>query len=155
TMSLFTMFNTTLAYGSATHDFWFASQANSDLGRDTDDLYMFIFWVCLISFAVVMGLMTAFVVKYRRRPNGAPGYQISAHHNTPLELAWSIIPLLVMVVIFFWGFNGFVRKLAAPANAEEVHVTGKQWNWEFRLSNGHEPGPKDSKLIGNKPSQVL
>lgn len=149
-------FPSILAQGSPMHAFWFKTEANSALGRDTDNLYMFIYWVCVVSFLLVMGLMVAFVVRYRRRAPGARGgYQVSAHHNTPLELAWSIIPLLVMVVIFFWGFNGFVKKLTAPLNAEEIRVTGMQWNWAFAYSNGKEPGPKDFETIGNKKSPVM
>lgn len=136
------------------HRFWFKDQANSGIGRDTDDLYMFIFWVSTISFLFVVGLMLLFVARYHRRRSAA-AYQVSVHHNTVLELAWSIIPLLVMVVIFFWGFNGFVIKLAAPANAEEIWVTGSQWRWDFKYSNGKEPGPKDLKHIGNKDSNVM
>ncbi|MBX3357949.1 MAG: cytochrome c oxidase subunit II [Phycisphaeraceae bacterium] len=138
------------------HRIWFRQYTpNSALGADTDNLYVFIVWVSLISFVVVIGLMLLFVVKYRRRPGPgtAGGYQVSVQHNTALELAWSIVPLLVMVVIFFWGFNGYVRKAVAPGNAEEIRLNGQQWNWTATYSNGKEP--TDFKKTGNKESVVI
>ncbi|HYE01873.1 MAG TPA: cytochrome c oxidase subunit II [Phycisphaerales bacterium] len=129
---------------SAMGRFWFRTGANSEVGRDTDALYMFILWVCLASFVLLMGLMVIFVVRYRR---GGPGYQVSAAHNTPLELAWSIIPLLVMVVIFFWGFHGYVKKLASSPGSLEISVTGQRWNWLIQYPHGGTP--RDFVPVGN------
>ncbi|MBC7835219.1 MAG: cytochrome c oxidase subunit II [Phycisphaerales bacterium] len=130
---------------SAMQNFWFGPDhaPNSALGRDTDALFIFIAWVCLISFALLMVLMVFFVFKFKR---GGKGYRVSAAHNTPLELAWSIIPLLVMVVIFFWGFQGYVKKLASTSGAEEIKIIGQQWFWSVQYANGGTP--RDFKRIG-------
>ncbi len=118
-------------------DIWFKQRAASELGRDSDWLFMYVLWVNIISFVVVIGLMIYFAWKYHRSKQNT-NYQVSASHNTPMELAWSIIPLLVMVPIFFVGFYGYIDKLAAPANAEEIRVTGMQWNWQATYSNGKQ-----------------
>lgn len=115
----------------------FLSPPNSTQAADTDGLFMFILWVCIVCFVILMGVMAMFVVKYRRRP-GVPT-QISPSHNTTIELAWSIGPLLVLVPIFFWGFHGYIGKQAAPANAEIIRVTGKKWNWTITYDNGASP----------------
>jgi len=60
-----------------------------------------------------MVLMVVFVVKYRRRP-GRPA-PVSASHNTILELAWTIIPLAILAVMFFKGFWGYMNRVVAPA----------------------------------------
>lgn len=115
----------------------FFTQPNSTQAAETDQLFMFILWVCIVSFFVLMGAMGYFILKYRRRP-GVPTI-ISPAHNTTIELAWSIGPLLVLVPIFFWGFHGYIGKQAAPANAEIIRVTGKKWNWSVQYDNGGAP----------------
>jgi len=80
--------------------------------------------------------MVYFVVVYRRRPGGPKIRQIS--HNTPLEVTWSVIPLILVAVIFLWGFRGFMDMHIAPRNAMEVHVTGKKWLWAFEHTSGRK-----------------
>lgn len=143
----------TLAQG-ALHNLWFQSESATEAGRDTDRLFMFILWTCIISFTIVLGLAYYFAWKYRRKP-GVPT-QRSPSHNTPLELAWSIIPLLVMVVIFFWGFRGYMAKAVAPAGAEIIRITGRQWDWaDVTYDNGRSLGPKDFARVGGKDSPVI
>jgi cytochrome c oxidase subunit II len=117
-------------------DIWF-TKANSTQAADTDRLFMYIMWVSIISFIFLMAVMFYFVWKYRYRP-GVPTER-SAAHNTPLELAWSIVPLLIMVPIFFWGFHGYIKKQAAPAGAEIIHITGEKWFWSAVYDNGAQP----------------
>lgn len=118
------------------HAFWFGNhEAATPSAGHTEALFMFILWVNIISFVLLMAIMGWFTFKYRRG-NQATNYQVSAAHNTPLELAWSIIPLLVMVPIFYFGFKGYIDKLASPADAEEIMVRGQKWNWNFTYRNG-------------------
>jgi cytochrome c oxidase subunit 2 len=117
-------------------DMWF-SRSNSTQAAETDFLFFFVLWVNILSFLFLMGTTTYFVIKYRSRP-GVPT-QRSVSHNTPLELAWSIIPLIVMVPIFFWGFAGFLKKQAAPAGSEEIRVNAEKWKWTPVYSNGGQP----------------
>src|SRR5689334_14591862 len=93
----------------------------STVPKDIDDLYVFIFLLSTAFFVLIAGLIVLFVMRYRRKgPN-----DVTPHitHNMSLELSWSIIPLLLCLVIFFWGFNGFVRANVAPGNAMEIQVT--------------------------------
>lgn len=124
--------------GSGHSGFWLGKSAGaSDAAAGSEWLFMFIMWVNIISFVGLMLIMFYFVWKYRRG-NQAANYQVSSSHNTPLELAWSIIPFIVMVPIFWWGMTGYVDKLAAPADAQEVYVTGKKWNWSFKYPGGEQ-----------------
>lgn len=135
-------------------NFWFRGRAATEAGQDTDRLFMFILWTCIISFTIVLGLAYFFAWKYRRRP-GVPTKR-SPSHNTALELAWSIIPLLVMVVIFFWGFRGYMSKVVPPAGAEVIRITARQWDWaSFSYDNGREPLRDDFKVVGGKSSPVI
>ncbi len=123
----------TLADGPITRLFFREAGASSH-AQDVDALYLFIFWVSMGSFAIVMGLMLYFVVKYRRVPGKAS--ERSPSHHTLLELTWSIVPLLFMVVMFFWGFRGYTKMVVAPADAEVLMLTGRKWNWSVNYPNG-------------------
>jgi cytochrome c oxidase subunit 2 len=127
----------TLAQDSLKKYFFFSVGASKQAG-ETENLFMYIMWVNLISFIALMALLAWFIIKYRRSKQ-ASNYQVSPAHHTPLELAWSIIPLLIMIPIFYYGFTGYADKLAAPQDSEEITVTGKKWDWSFTYSNGAEP----------------
>lgn len=116
---------------------WFPV-TNSTQAASTDALGMVILWVSTFSFVGLMLLMCWFVWKYRRRPGVPP--ERSVAHNTPLELAWSIIPLLILVVIFFMGFEGYMTKIAAPVGAEEIYITGQKWQWSGQYRTGRPAG---------------
>jgi cytochrome c oxidase subunit 2 len=125
----------------AWHRFWLGpSKAATPEAASTELIYMGILWVNIISFVLLMALMFYFVFKYHRSKQ-ATNYQTSASHNTPLELAWSIIPLIVMVPMFWYGMKGYVNKLAAPSDSEEITIRGQKWQWFFTYRNGAEPQP--------------
>jgi len=117
-----------------------------------DNLYLFLIYVCIFFFLLVTGLLAAFVIKYRRRSADDRTPQITHHRG--LEVAWTVVPLALVMLIFFWGLRTFVQAAVAPADAEEIHVTARQWMWQFEYPNGvrainelHVPLDKPVKLI--------
>ncbi|HYD00598.1 MAG TPA: cytochrome c oxidase subunit II transmembrane domain-containing protein [Phycisphaerales bacterium] len=118
----------------------FLKPSNSELGTDTwgtDNLFLLVTWINIIFFLVVVIPMLYWVMKYRRRP-GVPA-QRTPNHNTALEVTWVVVPLLILVVVFFWGFQGYMKSQVAKANAETINVVGRKWNWEIRYANGAIP----------------
>ena len=113
---------------------WMGKNAGSALGDDTDAMYIWLWWFCVFWFVFLMALMVYFVAKYRRRP-GVPAI-VSPAHNTPLEIAWTVIPTLFLVYIFFRGFQGYMDKLVSPGDAVEMRLTAYKWNWELEYPNG-------------------
>jgi cytochrome c oxidase subunit II len=128
---------TTLAQQSL-KKYFFSSIGASSQAAETEDLFMYILWINIISFIALMFLLGWFIMKYRRSKQ-TENYQVSAAHNTPLELAWSIIPLLLMIPIFYYGFTGYADKIAAPADSEEIKITGQKWFWTVTYKNGANP----------------
>lgn len=133
-------------------DIWF-TKANSTQAADTDYLFLFILWVCIVSFVILMGAMFLFIFKYRRRP-GVPTIR-SVSHNTALELGWSVGPLLILVPIFFWGLKGYVSKQASPAGVEIINIRGYQWNWDVKYSNGATPQELKLSPSGDQKVPVI
>lgn len=74
--------------------------------------------------------MVYFIVKYRRKGNG-PERTSPIKGNHTLEIVWSVIPGILLVLIFAWGFKDWLAIAVVPANAMEVRVSGQKWNWTF------------------------
>lgn len=105
----------------------------SAFAREVDWLYDFIWWWSAFFFVLITALVVWFVVKYRRRP----GHRAEpTGHNTPLELTWTFLPVILLVFLFHKGFQQYMEGMVAPADALEVRVRGMQWNWEFEYENG-------------------
>ena len=106
----------------------------STFAADVDNLYFLLLWSSLISAVIMIGAMIYFVLKYNRKsPNDKTAY---ISHNAILEFLWSFIPLVLFMSVFVWGWVVYYKQRNAPEGAMEVHVTGRQWLWEFEYKNG-------------------
>jgi cytochrome c oxidase subunit 2 len=123
-----------LALLAQSGSFWLPP-AESTTADAVDSVFQLILAVSAFFFALIVVLMLVFIVIYRRRPGVAPGE--SPSHSTPLEVVWSVIPVGIVVVIFYMGFVGYMDIRTPPANAYEVRVTAQKWSWLFTYPNGH------------------
>jgi len=108
--------------------------AASEAAAWSDGLFMMITWFSIFFFVLLMGLMVYFTIKYRRRP-GVPA-QPSPHHNTLLEIFWTVVPSSSMLVMFVLGFWGYSYKIVSPDNAMELRIQGMKWSWVATYPNG-------------------
>jgi cytochrome c oxidase subunit II len=115
---------------------WLREPAMTEAAKDTDYMFMWLWWFCVIWFVGLMAIMVFWCIKYRRKPGKIADR--SPSHNLPLELAWTIIPTLFLVWIFFKGFWGYMEKMvpASAGNALELKVTGYKWSWDMEYPNG-------------------
>ena len=72
-------------------EYWFPEQA-STFAAEVDYLYMAIFWISLIFFVGIVGVMVYFCIKYRRKGDVIDP-KPSTSHNTAIEILWSVLPL--------------------------------------------------------------
>jgi cytochrome c oxidase subunit 2 len=114
--------------------FWLPEQA-SEIAPAVDWLFYFIYAISLFFFALIVGLMTIFVVRYRRREGVESGP--SPDHNTKLELTWTLIPSAIVIFIFYQGFTAYLDMRTSPSLAYEVNVIAKKWQWLFKYPDGH------------------
>jgi len=107
--------------------------ARSDLNRQILSIYSIITWVAAIIAAVVFVALAIILVRFRERP-GTAGLPRQIPGHTALELAWTIAPALVLLVIAVPTIRVVFRTqtAVAPKNALAVTVRGWQWWWEFR-----------------------
>jgi cytochrome c oxidase subunit 2 len=118
----------------AGESFWMPSRASTG-AEGVDRVFLFIFGVSVFFFALIVGLMLLFVIRYRRR-EGVEAERTATHH-LGLELAWTLVPLVLVLAIFYLGFTAYMDLATPPANAYEVNVTGQKWKWLFTYPNGH------------------
>lgn len=117
-------------------DFWFPSQASKN-ASSVDELFYFIFYVSLFAFIAIVLATAIFAVKYRRGKVGMNPEE-SPHHSTSIEIVWSVIPAALMVAMFWYGFKGYVEARSVPADAYEIQVKAKKWDWKYVYPEGVE-----------------
>ena len=111
-------------------------------GDGIDNLFIWIFWITTIIFFLVEITLVVFLVKYRYRPDRKKG--IFTHGNTRLEMAWTLAPAVILLVIALatkrvWDQYRF-SEMRHDENRAQILVVGEQFNWNFVF-----PGP-DQKL---------
>ena len=107
----------------------------STLAEGTDALFNFVNVTSIILLAGITFAIIFFAWKYRRRSENDVTPVIT--HNNKLEITWSVIPLILVMIVFAWGLNGYMSLTTAPADAYEIRVVGKSWLWEFHYETGH------------------
>jgi cytochrome c oxidase subunit II len=110
----------------------FPEQASAQAGP-IDNLYFFLTAVSAIMTILIFVCIIAFAYKYRR---SAHPHATQIEGSTKLELAWSISPFIVMLVMFAWGAELYYAAQNPPRDALEVFVTGKQWMWKIQYPDG-------------------
>jgi cytochrome c oxidase subunit 2 len=118
------------------HASTFAPFPGTTIAAEVDKIYAFLLVASLISFIILIGGMAYFVTKYRRRSGNDKTAYIT--HNHTLEFLWSFIPFLIFMFVFAWGWMVYHDMRTPPADALEVHVFAKKWEWRFIYKNGKE-----------------
>lgn len=129
----------------------FMPTEGSDIATRVDNLYAFLIAASFISCAILIGGMVYFAVKYKRRSDNDKVAYIT--HDTRLEVLWSVVPLIIFLLVFAWGWIIYHDMRKMPENALEIHVTGRQWAWMTEYKNGVKspnivvPVGRDIKIV--------
>lgn len=110
----------------------FPEQA-STIARDVDALYLFLVSVATFFTLLICALVVTFAIRYRRN---ARVDRSNPPTSNLLEIGWSIVPLVLSLLMFYWGAVIYFRMHQAPPNADEIYVVGKQWMWKIQHPNG-------------------
>jgi cytochrome c oxidase subunit 2 len=117
--------------------------AATELARDLhwlDDMVLVI--ITGITLLVTVLLLYT-IVRYNRRANPTPA---KFTHNSPLEVAWTLIPIVILVLIGAFSLPVLFKQQEIPDGDIHIKVTGNQWYWNYEYSD-HDFG-FDSFLIG-------
>jgi len=130
----------------------FPERASTTAGQ-VDALYAFLLVVCIAMTALIFAAVFFFAIKYRRKSDLDRPKAI--HGSLPLEITWSVIPFLVMLVMFAWGTKLYFQNYTPPRTGTlDIYVTGKQWMWKIQHPDGqreinelHVPVGRTVRLI--------
>ena len=117
----------------ATIEFW-PEQGSGYAGR-VDWLFIFLLIVATVFVALICISIVFFLIKYRH--NSTAKRDRPRTMNVKLEIAWTVIPLILTMVMFTWGARLFFESHQPPAEAVEVDVVAKQWMWKLQHAEGN------------------
>src|SRR5512139_2526555 len=127
--------------------------ASGEAGK-VDAVFLLIAVIGGFFFLLTQGLLIYFAVRYRRRSpdrdNETPG--ITGNHF--LEFLWILIPSIVVLVIFFYGWRVYTDLREPRAGATEVYVTGSQWMFAVRYPDGRT-GINEIRVPQGKPVKFI
>ncbi len=110
--------------------------AATELARQIHSLDNMILWIITIITLFVTALLIFCIVRFNRRANPTPG---TFTHNTPLEIAWTVGPILVLVLIGSFSLPVLFNQQEIPEGEVHIKVTGYQWYWGYEYTD-HEFG---------------
>lgn len=132
------------------YPFWLPPP-NSTTAPAVDRVFYLVLWISAFFFLLVVASMVYFVIRYRRRPGHT--VQDSPTHSNPLEITWTIIPIIVVAFIFYAGFTAYMEMTTAPQNSYEILVKARKWEWIFTYPNGHSDS--DLHVPLNEPIKLI
>lgn len=106
----------------------------SNLAGKVDGVLLTITLLSLFFFVLITVILVVFAIKYRRKRDDEETPYITG--SEPLEIIWTVIPSILLIALFVYGFVVYKEMRTPPADSVDITVTGKQWLWTFDYYNG-------------------
>jgi cytochrome c oxidase subunit 2 len=106
---------------------------NSTYAESVDFTFWFIVGISFALLILISFLMVFFVIKYNRKKKVKA---VNIHGNLPLEILWTVIPVLLTLAMFYYGWMGYKDLSNPPADSMVVKSTGQMWKWTYEYDNG-------------------
>ncbi len=116
--------------------------AATELARDLQSLDHLILVIITAICVFVIALIAFVILRYNRRSNPNPA---TFTHNTPIEIAWTVVPILILVFIGAFSLPVLFKQQEIPEADITIKVTGYQWYWGYEYVD-HEFGFESFKL---------
>lgn len=111
------------------------SEQVSTFAADVDRAFWVSTIISFVMFVLVIGAMLFFVWKYhhsRVKPEDIENIE----DNLGLEIAWTVIPTMLLMIIFYYGYEALKSVRTMPKTGFDVEVLAKRWSWSFIYPNG-------------------
>lgn len=105
----------------------------SQYARDVDNVMLYIIGISVLLLLIVTSAMIYFVFRYNRKKH--PKAE-NIEGNTTIEIIWLVIPVLLVLSMFYYSFVTYSESRKVPPNAFEIKVKARMWAWEFAYPNG-------------------
>lgn len=104
-----------------------------NIGEQVDQTMLLILGVSFALLGIIVVAMFYFLYKYNSKRNKKTE---DIHGNTALEVIWTVVPTLLVLVLFFYGWIGFENMRDIPEDSMPVKVNAQMWKWSFEYENG-------------------
>ena len=124
-------FSALLVFASPMHADWFAlnmTRGVTDISNEVFELHMLIFWICVVIGVVVFSVMFYSMYAHTKKKNPVAA---SFHENHKLEIAWTIVPFLILIAMAVPASKTLVKIYDDEAGDINIQVTGYQWKWQY------------------------
>ena len=105
----------------------------SNLAGAVDRAFIFIFTISFIFTIGITAMMVYILIHFSRKKVKNPR-QFTG--SVKLEIVWTVVPLIIVLMMFYFGWVGFAPMRKVPANAMPIKVIGRMWTWDFDYGNG-------------------
>jgi cytochrome c oxidase subunit II len=105
----------------------------SSLSPRIDALWWTMVGLCGAVAIGVFVVMWVFCIRYRK---GRQADRTLSRSTTPVELTWTLVPLVVFIGVFTWSLFLYAREKSPPADAQTIYVVAKQWMWKVQHADG-------------------
>lgn len=103
--------------------------------QGVDTAFIVILGISLFFLVAITAAMIYFVVRYNRKRHPKPK---DVKDNTRLEILWTAVPTLLVLVMFWYGWIGYTPMRRVPEGALTIKATGRMWSWNFEYENGKQ-----------------
>ena len=100
----------------------------TEVGAKIYDLHMTVFWICVVIGVIVFSMMFYSVFTHRKSRGAQPA---NFHESTKVEIAWTIVPFLILVVMAFPATKTLLEIYDFEDSDLDILVTGYQWKWKY------------------------
>ena len=108
-------------------------EGTSPFSDSVDAAFLSIVGISALVLLGILAFMIYFLVRYSRKRNPQPE---NIEGNVALEVAWTAIPLVLFMGMFYVGWKGYLDETIIPDNAVPIKVTAQMWAWSFEYPNG-------------------
>jgi cytochrome c oxidase subunit II len=126
-------------------------EAASPVMENIITFHNLLLWLITIITLFVLALLVIVVIKFNAKANPVPS---RTTHNTLIEVAWTLIPVLILVVIAVPSFRLLFQELDIPKPDVTIKATGKQWYWSYSYPDNGK-FEFDSLLAQDKQPRLL
>jgi cytochrome c oxidase subunit II len=116
----------------------------TELGQSVSNFHTYLVWLITVVCLFVLALLLVIVARFNERKNPVPS---QTTHNTLLEVAWTIVPVLILVAIAIPSFRLLRQQLVPPQADLVVKATGYSWYWGYEYPADQGGIKFDSNMI--------
>jgi cytochrome c oxidase subunit II len=130
---------------------WYFPSAASSMAQEIDHLHQYVMWLIIVIFVGVFGFMF-YACFAHRKSRGHPAEQF--HENTTVELLWTIIPALILIVIAWPVTKVVIAQKDTSSPDLTIKATGYQWKWGYDYLKGEGEGISFVSMLATPREQI-